>query len=111
VSGGQEELGRDERTPLVLTNGVDLKRIPEGKTLSRMLAAGEIDGIFSARLPDRLAWSQISFGFDFRAAIWPGKRVGAGLFGPRSRVGIVCAPVPMCGGVSPDKITSSRRRP
>jgi 4,5-dihydroxyphthalate decarboxylase len=51
VSGGQEEPGRDERTPLKLTNGVDLKRIPEGKTLSQMLAAGEIDGIFSARQP------------------------------------------------------------
>lgn len=50
-NGGQEEPGRDERTPLNLTNGVELKRIPEGKTLSRMLADGEIDGIFSARAP------------------------------------------------------------
>ena len=55
VSGGQEEPGRDERTPLTLTNGVDLKSIPEGKTLSRMLADGEIDGIFSARLPSCFA--------------------------------------------------------
>jgi 4,5-dihydroxyphthalate decarboxylase len=55
VSGGQEEPGRGERTPLTLTNGVDLKPIPEGKTLSRMLAAGEIDGIMSARLPSAFA--------------------------------------------------------
>lgn len=38
-----------------MTNGVDLKSIPEGKTLSRMLADGEIDGIFSARLPSCFA--------------------------------------------------------
>ena len=55
VSGGQEEPGRDERTPLTLRNGVDLKPIAEGKTLSRMLASGEIDGIFSARLPSCFA--------------------------------------------------------
>jgi 4,5-dihydroxyphthalate decarboxylase len=55
VSGGQEEPGRDERTPLTLKNGVDLKPIAEGKTLSRMLANGEIDGIFSARLPSCFA--------------------------------------------------------
>lgn len=50
-SGGQEEPGRDERTPLTLTNGVTVTRIADGKTLSAMLAAGEIDGIFSARAP------------------------------------------------------------
>lgn len=51
VAGGQEEPGRDERTPLELTNGVVVKKIAEGKTLSRMLADGEIDGIMSARAP------------------------------------------------------------
>ena len=55
VSGGQEEPGRDERTPLTLTNGVNLKPISRGKTLSRMLAEGEIDAIFSARLPSCFA--------------------------------------------------------
>ena len=50
-SGGQEEPGRDERTPLELTNGVKITRIPPGKTLSQMLADGEIDGIMSARAP------------------------------------------------------------
>jgi 4,5-dihydroxyphthalate decarboxylase len=50
-SGGQEEPGRDERTPLKLTNGVDLQPIAEGKTLSKMLADGEIDARFSARAP------------------------------------------------------------
>jgi 4,5-dihydroxyphthalate decarboxylase len=56
-SGGQEEPGRDERTPLELTNGVKVTKIGPGKTLSRMLADGEIDGIMSARAPSAFARS------------------------------------------------------
>jgi 4,5-dihydroxyphthalate decarboxylase len=50
-SGGQEEAGRDERTPLVLTNGVDLKPIPEEKTLVELFEAGELDALMTARAP------------------------------------------------------------
>lgn len=50
-SGGQEEPGRDERTPLKLTNGVDLQPIPPGETLSAMLAKGALDALFTARAP------------------------------------------------------------
>lgn len=50
-NGGQEEAGRDERTPLTLTNGVDLQAIPEDRTLSEMFEAGELDAIMSARAP------------------------------------------------------------
>jgi 4,5-dihydroxyphthalate decarboxylase len=50
-NGGQEEPGRDERTPLVLRNGVDLQPIPPGETLSAMLAAGKLDALFTARAP------------------------------------------------------------
>lgn len=50
-NGGQEEAGRDERTPLTLTNGVDLQPIPEDRTLSEMFTAGELDAIMSARAP------------------------------------------------------------
>lgn len=56
-SGGQEEPGRDERTPLELTNGVKVTKIGPGKTLSRMLADGEIDGIMSARAPSAFSRS------------------------------------------------------
>lgn len=56
-SGGQEEPGRDERTPLELTNGVKVTKIGPGKTLSRMLADGEIDGIMSARAPSAFSQS------------------------------------------------------
>src|SRR5215470_2624040 len=48
-TGGQEEPGRDERTPLKLDVNIDLQPIAAGKTLSRMLAEGELDAVFSAR--------------------------------------------------------------
>jgi 4,5-dihydroxyphthalate decarboxylase len=48
-TGGQEEPGRDERTPLQLGGNIDLRPIPVGKTLSRMLTEGELDAVFSAR--------------------------------------------------------------
>lgn len=50
-SGGQEEPGRDERTPLVLTNGVDLQPIPKDKTLVELFEAGELDALLTARAP------------------------------------------------------------
>jgi 4,5-dihydroxyphthalate decarboxylase len=50
-SGGIEQPGRDERTPLAPIPGLDLKAIPSDKTLAGMLAAGEIDAMFSARAP------------------------------------------------------------
>jgi 4,5-dihydroxyphthalate decarboxylase len=50
-SGGIEQPGRDERTPLAPIPGLDLKPIPADKTLAGMLAAGELDAMFSARAP------------------------------------------------------------
>lgn len=50
-NGGLEEPGRVEKIPLDLPKGVELQKIPEGKTLSAMLEAGEIDALVSARWP------------------------------------------------------------
>jgi 4,5-dihydroxyphthalate decarboxylase len=50
-TGGLEEPGRDERTPLVLTNGIDVKPIGEEQTLCAMLEDGEIDALITARNP------------------------------------------------------------
>lgn len=50
-TGGQEQPGREERTPLKPIPGVDIKPIPSDKTLSGMLESGEIDALFSARAP------------------------------------------------------------
>lgn len=50
-NGGQEQPGRGERTQLKPIKGIDLQPIPEGKTLSGMLEAGELDALFTARAP------------------------------------------------------------
>lgn len=49
--GGVEEAGRGERAPLKLPADIDLQQIPDDKTLSGMLAAGELDAVISARAP------------------------------------------------------------
>jgi len=56
-NGGLEEPGRTEKIPLDLPKGVELAPIPEGKTLSAMLASGEIDALVSARWPSSLGRS------------------------------------------------------
>jgi 4,5-dihydroxyphthalate decarboxylase len=50
-SGGQEEPGRDERTPLAPIPGLDLKPIGKEQTLVQMLRDGELDALFTARGP------------------------------------------------------------
>ena len=51
LSGGEEEPGRDEKLKLDLPSTINLKPIPPGKTLSRMIADGEIDALVTARAP------------------------------------------------------------
>ncbi len=50
-SGGQEEPGRRERTPLKPIAGLDLQPIGDDKTLVGMLRDGELDALFTARAP------------------------------------------------------------
>ena len=50
-SGGEEEPGRDEKLKLNLPSHIRLKPIPGDKTLSRMLADGELDALVTARAP------------------------------------------------------------
>jgi 4,5-dihydroxyphthalate decarboxylase len=50
-SGGQEEPGRHERTPLKPIEGVDLQPIEDHQTLVGMLRDGELDALFTARAP------------------------------------------------------------
>jgi 4,5-dihydroxyphthalate decarboxylase len=50
-SGGQEQAGREERTPLKPIPGLDLQTIPHDKTLVGMLRDGELDALFTARAP------------------------------------------------------------
>jgi 4,5-dihydroxyphthalate decarboxylase len=50
-SGGQEQPGRQERTPLKPIAGLDLQPIRDDQTLVGMLKAGELDALFTARAP------------------------------------------------------------
>ena len=50
-SGGQEQPGRHERTPLRAIPGLDLQPIGDDRTLVGMLRAGELDALFTARAP------------------------------------------------------------
>jgi 4,5-dihydroxyphthalate decarboxylase len=50
-SGGQEQAGREERTPLKPIPGLDLQTISKDKTLVGMLRDGELDALFTARAP------------------------------------------------------------
>jgi len=49
--GGEEEPGRPEKLRLSLPPEIRLESIPAKKTLSAMLDAGEIDALYTARMP------------------------------------------------------------
>ncbi len=51
VSGGLYEPGRIEKQHISLPEGVVLESIPEGRTLSEMIATGEVDALITARAP------------------------------------------------------------
>jgi 4,5-dihydroxyphthalate decarboxylase len=51
LSGGEEEPGRPEKLSLSLPPHIKAEAIPSSKTLSQMLATGEIDALYTARAP------------------------------------------------------------
>jgi 4,5-dihydroxyphthalate decarboxylase len=51
IRGGIAEAGRPEKITLSLPPGVRLDNAPEGKTISQLLAEGEIDGFMAPRPP------------------------------------------------------------
>jgi 4,5-dihydroxyphthalate decarboxylase len=53
-SGGEEEPGREEKLKLDLPKEFSLTPIPKDKTLSQMLADGELDALHAARAPSTL---------------------------------------------------------
>jgi 4,5-dihydroxyphthalate decarboxylase len=55
VTGGEEEPGRSEKLKLDLPPGIRIERIGAKQTLSAMLAAGEIDALYTARMPSSFA--------------------------------------------------------
>ena len=55
VTGGEEEPGRSEKLKLDLPPNIKVERIGPTQTLSAMLASGEIDALYTARLPSSYA--------------------------------------------------------
>ena len=51
TSGGLETPGRVEKLPFTPPSGVSVSAAPNGKTLSRMLAEGEVDAIIAPQAP------------------------------------------------------------
>ena len=51
IRGGIEHAGRPEKITIKLPDGVRLDNAPEGKTISQLLADGEIDGFMAPRPP------------------------------------------------------------
>jgi 4,5-dihydroxyphthalate decarboxylase len=51
IRGGIEHAGRPEKISIKLPDGVRLDSAPEGKTISELLAKGEIDGFIAPRPP------------------------------------------------------------
>ena len=68
-TGGQEQPGRIERTPLKLPEGFDVQPIPRDRTLADMLATGELDAVISAR-----AVSSFTKGAPNVGRLWPDYR-------------------------------------
>ena len=50
-TGGEEQPGRPEKSPLTLPQNIHVQPIGPDQTLSQMLAAGEIDALYTARTP------------------------------------------------------------
>jgi 4,5-dihydroxyphthalate decarboxylase len=50
-TGGQEEPGRPEKLPLNLPPDIRIERIGPDQTLSSMIARGDIDALYTARMP------------------------------------------------------------
>jgi 4,5-dihydroxyphthalate decarboxylase len=53
--GGEEEPGRPEKIALSLPSEIHLESIPATKTLAAMLESGEIDALYTARMPSTFA--------------------------------------------------------
>jgi 4,5-dihydroxyphthalate decarboxylase len=49
--GGEEQPGRPEKLRLTLPHQIRLESIPPGKTLAAMIESGEIDALYTARMP------------------------------------------------------------
>jgi len=59
-TGGEEEPGRPEKLPLALPATIRVERIGPERTLSSMIADGDIDALYTARMPSSFRRGQTS---------------------------------------------------
>lgn len=69
VTGGLEDPGRIEKKALHLPASVRVERAPAGRTLSRMLADGELDAVYSPRTPSTFFTGEVRRLFDDSVAV------------------------------------------
>ena len=69
VRGGMEDPGRIEKISLNLPAGVRLENAPANRTLSDMLATGELDGIIGPRLPSCFEDPEAKVGWLFQDSV------------------------------------------
>jgi 4,5-dihydroxyphthalate decarboxylase len=58
-TGGLNSPGRHEKVAIVLPPEIDIAPIPAGRTLSAMLAAGELDAVYSPRAPESFGTGRV----------------------------------------------------
>ncbi len=58
-TGGLNSPGRHEKVAIALPAEIDIAPIPAGRTLSAMLAAGELDAVYSPRAPDSFGTGRV----------------------------------------------------
>jgi 4,5-dihydroxyphthalate decarboxylase len=63
VRGGIEHAGRPEKISINLPSDVRIEDAPEGKTISELLAEGEIDGFMAPRAPTTLGQPNVGWLF------------------------------------------------
>src|SRR5436190_21488992 len=72
VRGGIDDPSRPEKISINLPPGVRLENAPEGKTISQLLEAGEIDGFIAPRVPRLASKNNPNIGWLFRYPIAAG---------------------------------------
>ena len=63
IKGGIEHAGRPEKIKIKLPDGVRMDDAPEGRTISELLAKGEIDGFMAPRAPTTIGEKNVGWLF------------------------------------------------
>ena len=81
LTGGQENPGRPDRTPMAPPPGIDLEVIPTDRYLSEMFEAGELDAYMTARAP-----STYLKGLPIIARLFPDVRIAEAAYWEKTKL-------------------------